>query len=120
MPSAARSDAASNGRWLILLVLFIARATIAFQFQSIPALSPLLVDSLRIDYALLGTLVGLYMLPGVIFSLPGGVLGQRFGDKQVALFGLGLMALGGLWVGLSGTYLSACLGRVVSGVGAVL
>ncbi len=85
----------ANRRWLILLVLFIARAAIAFQFQSIPALSPLLVDSLRIDYALLGTLVGLYMLPGVIFSLPGGVLGQRFGDKQIAVLGLGLMALEG-------------------------
>ena len=120
MLGAARTDAARNGRWLILLVLFIARAAIAFQFQSIPALSPLLVDNLQIDYALLGTLVGLYMLPGVIFSLPGGVLGQRFGDKQIAVLGLSLMVLGGLWVGLSGTYLSASLGRVVSGVGAVL
>src|SRR5215218_2851953 len=120
MPGAARIDTAPNGRWLILLVLFIARAAIAFQFQSIPALSPLLVDSLRIDYALLGTLVGLYMLPGVIFSLPGGLLGQRFGDKQIAVLGLSLMVLGGLWVGLSGTYLSASLGRIVSGVGAVL
>ncbi len=120
MPGAAHFDAAPNGRWPILLVLFIARAAIAFQFQSIPALSPLLVDSLRIDYALLGTLVGLYMLPGVIFSLPGGVLGQRFGDKQIALLGLGLMALGGLWVALSGSYLSTCFGRVISGVGAVL
>src|SRR3954468_5214350 len=120
MLGSARTDAASNGRWLILLVLFIARAAIAFQFQSIPALSPLLVDSLRIDYALLGTLVGLYMLPGVIFSLAGGLVGQRFGDKQIALLGLSLMVLGGLWVGLSETYLSASLGRIVSGVGAVL
>src|SRR5918994_1215257 len=120
MPSAASLNAEPSRRWLILLVLFAARAAIAFQFQSVPALSPLLVDSLRIDYALLGTLVGLYMLPGVVFSLPGGVLGQRFGDKQIALLGLGLMVLGGLWVALSGTYLSAYVGRVVSGVGAVL
>ena len=120
MLGAASLDAARDRRWLILLVLFIARAAIAFQFQSIPALSPLLVENLQIDYALLGTLVGLYMLPGVVFSLPGGVLGQRFGDKQIALVGLGLMALGGLWVALSGTYLSASFGRVVGGVGAVL
>src|SRR4051812_42892317 len=71
MPEGAPAGKSAN-RWLILLVLFIARAAIAFQFQSIPALSPLLVDSLQIDYALIGTLVGLYMLPGVIFSLPGG------------------------------------------------
>ena len=104
MLGSARTDSAPNGRWLILLVLFIARAAIAFQFQSIPALSPLLVDTLRIDYALLGTLVGLYMLPGVIFSLPGGVLGQRFGDKQIAYWSRAHGA-GGLWVALSGTYL---------------
>src|SRR3954451_1486694 len=119
MPEGAPAGESAN-RWLILLVLFIARAAIAFQFQSIPALSPLLVDSLQIDYALLGTLVGVYMLPGVIFSLPGGLLGQRFGDKQIAVFGLSLMVLGGLWVGLSGTYLSASLGRIASGGGAVL
>jgi predicted MFS family arabinose efflux permease len=113
-------NAEPSRRWLILLVLFVARAAIAFQFQSVPALSPLLVERLQIDYALLGTLVGLYMLPGVVFSLPGGMLGQRFGDKQIALLGLGLMVLGGLWVALSGTYLSASVGRVVSGVGAVV
>ena len=120
MAGAASLNAEPSRRWLILLVFFVARAAIAFQFQSVPALSPLLVDSLRIDYALLGTLVGLYMLPGVVFSLPGGVLGQRFGDKQIALLGLGLMALGGLWVALSGAYLSVSFGRVVSGVGSVL
>ena len=63
MLGAASLDAALDRRWLILLVLFTARAAIAFQFQSIPALSPLLVENLQIDYALLGTLVGLYMLP---------------------------------------------------------
>jgi predicted MFS family arabinose efflux permease len=119
MPEGAQGTGSGN-RWLILLVLYLARAAIAFQFQSIPALSPLLVDSLGIDYALLGTLVGLYMLPGVAFSLPGGVLGQRIGDRQVALLALGLMAVGGFWVALSGTYVSASFGRVVSGVGAVL
>src|SRR3712207_5069520 len=113
MAVTAYTLAAPGRRWLILLFLFLARAAIAFQFQSISALSPLLVDSLRIDYALLGTLVGLYMLPGVVFSLPSGVLGQRFGDKQIAILGLGLMVLGGLWVAVSGTYVSASLGRVV-------
>ena len=55
MLGSARTDAALTARWLILLVLFIARAAIAFQVQSIPALSPLLVDSLQIDYGLLGS-----------------------------------------------------------------
>ena len=44
-----------------------------------------------IDYGQVGTLVGLFMLPGLVFALPGGLLGKRFGDKsldeiQVELF----------------------------------
>ena len=100
--------------------VIVARAAIAFQFQSVPALSLLLVDSLRIDYALLGTLVGLYMLPGVVFSLPGGVLGQRFGDKRIAVLGLGLMAVGGLLVALAPSVPVLTAGRLCSGIGGVL
>lgn len=107
-------------RWFILAILFIARTAIAFQFQCIAALGPLLVQDLAMDYARLGTLVGLYMLPGIVVAIPGGLLGQRFGDKRVALLGLALMVLGGAWIGLGGSYTSAAAGRLVSGVGAVL
>jgi MFS family permease len=107
-------------RWLILAVLFVARATIAFQFQSIAALAADLVAPLHIDYARLGFLIGLYMLPGVAIAVPGGMLGQRFGDKRTVLFGLALMALGGALGGGGGDYTAALAGRVVSGIGAVL
>lgn len=116
----ARSDPGYANRWFILAVLFVARTAMAFQFQSIAALGPVLIDDLAIEYALLGTLVGLYMVPGVVFAVPGGLLGQRFGDKTVAVVGLALMALGGLWLALSETFASAAAGRLVSGTGAVL
>ena len=50
------------------------------------------MDALAIDFASLGALIGLYMLPGVVIALPGGMLGQRFGAKRVVLVGLALMA----------------------------
>jgi predicted MFS family arabinose efflux permease len=56
-------------RWLILLVLFLARAAMSFQFQTIGAVGPLLIDRLHIDFTWLGTLIGLYMLPGTIVAL---------------------------------------------------
>ena len=37
------------------------------------------------------------MCPGVLFSLPGGVLRAAVGGQQVSVLGLALMAFGGLW-----------------------
>ena len=104
----------------MLAILFIARTAVGFQFQSVAALGPVMVSELSIGYATLGTLVGVYLMPGVLLALPGGVLGQRFGDKRVSLIGLALMIVGGLIVAASATPWSIGLGRVVSGTGAVL
>src|SRR5438105_13922833 len=82
-------------RWVMLLVLLVARTAMAFQFQSIGALGPMLVDTFHLDFVWLGTLIGLYMLPGTVVALPGGMLGQRFGAKRICLIGLALMAIGG-------------------------
>ena len=62
--------------WLILGVLFFARTAMGFQFQSVAAVSPLLVADLGIDLALLGVLIGVWMLPGVVAAIPGGMLGR--------------------------------------------
>jgi len=51
---------------------------------------------------------------------PGGWLGKRFGDKRVVLAGLAMMALGGVLLALSDAYEIMLIGRLVSGLGAVL
>lgn len=104
----------------MLLVLFIARTAMAFQFQSVASTAPFLVKAFSIDFAQLGTLVGIYMLPGIFIALPGGMLGQRFGAKNLVLVGLVLMALGGAVMGASASFLTLAAGRLISGVGAVL
>ena len=107
-------------RWLMLLVLFIARTAMACQFQSVASTAPFLIDALAIDFARLGTLIGLYMLPGIFVALPGGMLAQRFGAKNLVLVGLLLMALGGALMGASTSFLPVAAGRLISGTGAVL
>jgi predicted MFS family arabinose efflux permease len=109
-----------HNRWFILAVLFLARTSMGFQFQSVASVSPFLIDELAIDYAMLGTLIGLYKLPGIVFALPGGMLGRRFGDKQVVLCGLVMMALGGVLTGTAEDYATAVAGRTLSGCGGVL
>lgn len=109
-----------DNRWAILALLFAVRLTLAYQFQSVAAVSPLLIDAWAIDYAELGLLVSLYMLPGVVIALPGGMIGGRFGDRATVVAGLALMALGGAVTGFADTYAAAVIGRLVAGVGGVL
>ena len=120
----ARAGAvARNGienRWIILAALFLARTAMGFQFQSIASTAPLLVRDLQASYAEIGTLIGLYMLPGVVIALPGGVFAGRFSDKRLCAVGLALMMLGGVLVGVSHGYALAFIGRLVSGTGSVL
>ena len=107
-------------RWVMLAVLTTARLAMGFQFQSVGSASPFLVADLGIDYASVGFLIGLYLLPGVFLALPGGFIGKRFGDKRVVIAGLALMFVGGILVGAGDTYKMVCVGRFISGVGAVL
>ncbi len=107
-------------RWQILFVLFLARTVMGCQFQTVGSTAPFLGDAFAVDFTRIGTLIGLYMLPGIFIALPGGMLGQRFGAKRVVLVGLALMAVGGAVMGMSNSFLALCGGRLVSGVGAVL
>ena len=107
-------------RWLVLAVLAFARIAMGFQFQAVASVSPFLVDEFGIDYASVGTLIGLYLLPGIVLALPGGYLGRRFGEKRMVLGGLALMAAGGVVSGLGTSYAMLVAGRFITGVGVVL
>jgi predicted MFS family arabinose efflux permease len=106
-------------RWLILAVLFLARTAMGFQFQAVAALSASVIADFSIDYTQLGLLIGLYLFPGIVIAYPGGLLGQYFGDKRIAVFGMALMVAGGLLTA-TGEYSVVLAGRLVSGIGAVL
>ncbi len=68
-------------RWKILAVIVVARIAVGFQFQSIASVSPLLIEDMGLDYGQLGTLIGVYNLPGLVISIPGGYLVSRIGDR---------------------------------------
>ena len=105
--------------WMILASLTLARATMGFQFQSPAAVGPVLTAA-GLSHAELGALIGVYLLPGALFALPGGWLGDRFGDKRVVLVGLAMMCAGGALMVPALSYPVMVAGRLVAGVGAVL
>ena len=107
-------------RWVALAVLTAARVSMAFQFQSLASVAPILVRDLGLGFADVGFLVGLYMLPGVVLAIPGGMLGERFGDKRMVTAGLALMVLGDLVAGFIPGYGALLAGRLIAGTGGVL
>lgn len=109
-----------RSRWVILSALFAVRATMAFQFQSVAAVAPLLRDNFNIDIAGVGLLIGLYFTPGIALALPGGAIGRRIGDKRAVFLGLGLMLAGGLIMTLWASWHGQLIGRLVAGTGGVL
>jgi len=109
-----------NSSWRCLGALTLARAAMGFQFQSIAAVAPLIGEGLALDKTQLGWLIGLYLLPGVAFALPGGLLGRRFGDKRLVLVGLALMGIGGVWLAVTESFAAANAARFTSGIGAVI
>jgi MFS family permease len=94
--------------------------TMGFQFQSVAAVGPVLTSDSILTHTELGVLIGIYLLPGALFAIPGGWLGKRFGDKRVVLTGLAMMTLGGALLALSEAYEIMFTGRLISGLGAVL
>lgn len=109
-----------HSRWTILAVLFVARAAMAVQFQSIAAIAPELGKDLNANLADIGVLIGLYFAPGVALALPGGSIGKYFGDKAVVLAGLALMLAGEILLCASSSWSMQITGRLISGVGGVL
>ncbi len=110
----------TSERWKVLAALTFTRSSMGFQFQSVASLAPFINAELGMDKAQLGWLIGLYLLPGAVIAVPGGVLGVRYGDKRVTVVGLLLMVGGGLWLSFATTFLEANAARVLSGIGAVI
>src|SRR5258708_23851751 len=106
--------------WGVFGVFFLIRSTMGVQFQSVAAVAPLLGADLGISLADIGILVGLYSVPGVALALPGGAVGQRFGDKKTVLAGLILMIIGSCIMAFSSSWGGQISGRLVAGVGGVL
>jgi MFS family permease len=109
-----------TNRWTVLVLLFTVRLAMAFQFQAVGAVSPVYMQRFGVNLSDIGLLISLYLAPGLVFAVPGGEIGRRFGDKRVVLIGLGLMIVGGLIMAFSETWSRQLAGRLIAGLGGVL
>lgn len=107
----------TSSRWTILAVLFAARVGLGFQFQTLGSVSDVLVADLQLTFSEVGTLIGLFMLPGLALALPAGLLGPRMSDRGLVALGLLALAAGGCLASLASGFSMLAIGRVVCGVG---
>jgi MFS family permease len=105
--------------WATVAVISLARIGFGYQAQTVASLGPELRAAFDIEFAVLGTLMGLYLLPGIVVAIPAGFLARRFGDGAVILAGLGLMTLGSSLSALAQGPAIIGAGRVLAGMGAV-
>jgi predicted MFS family arabinose efflux permease len=107
-------------RWIVLAVLFAARAATGFQFQSVGSTTNLLMHDLALGYAQLGILLGAYLLPGIVVAFPAGLIGQRVRETTLGFGGLALMVVSGIALSYCDSFAAALIARVIGGVGATI
>jgi MFS family permease len=97
----------------------MGRLGFGYQIQTIASLSPTLRALFGLDYAAIGTLIGLYLAAGIAIALPIGLIARATGDRAVVACGLVLMAAGCVVSALAAGPVGIGAGRVIAGVGAV-
>jgi predicted MFS family arabinose efflux permease len=106
-------------RWRILALLSIARLPLGLQFQTLASTSEYLIADFSLSYTEIGTLIGLFMLPGMVLAIPVGFMGKRIADRWLSAFGLCLVAGGGIVAVMAEGYAQLAIARVICGAGFV-
>lgn len=114
------SAAVARSRWTILALLFVCRTSLGFQFQTLGSVAPALGSELGLGFAQIGTLIGLFMLPGIVLSLPSGYAARWMSDRGLVVIGLLAMGLGGAVAAAAGGFGALASARVASGIGFVI
>ena len=110
----------SQSRWLILALIFFTRTAIGFQFQTLGSVATDLTAQFGFSYAAIGTLIGMFMIPGLFLAVPAGWLGGMCSDRFLVAFGLLALAVGGALSALAFNFNWLATGRLLCGVGFVV
>jgi len=108
-----------NNRWMILAVLFVARIGLGFQFQTMGSVSGELATELDLNYTQIGTLIGLFMVPGVFLSIPAGIAGRFVSDRFIVGLGLVTLGAGGALASIAESFEMLTAARLICGAGFV-
>lgn len=108
------------GRWGVLAILCLARGSMGLHLQALAAVSPFLMADLGLGYGEIGTLIGIFLLPGAFLALPGGLVTRRFGDARALMGAVVLLAIGTALLAASDRFSVAVVARLIGGAGGTL
>jgi predicted MFS family arabinose efflux permease len=107
-------------RWTILALLFAARVGLGFQFQAMGSVGDAVASRLQLSFAEVGTLIGLFLAPGLVLAIPAGMAGRYASDRVLVALGMACLALGGILAAVADGFALLALGRLLSGAGFVV
>lgn len=108
----------SAQRWKILAVSYLNIVAFALVFQSLSPVLDLIIADIGLSHAEAGALMSYFALPGILISIPAGVLIDRYGARNVGLASLLLMTAGSVLTVLGRSFVALAVGRAVAGTGA--
>jgi predicted MFS family arabinose efflux permease len=107
-------------RWAMLALLFAARVGLGFQFQTMGSVADPIAAQLGLSGAETGTLIGLFLIPGLVLAIPAGFAGRWAPDRVLVALGLAGLALGGALAAMADGFAMLAAGRLLGGAGFVL
>lgn len=110
----------SHDRWLILALLFACRTGLGLQFQALGSVASSIRSELGFSYAEIGTLIGFFMLPGLLLAMPAGYLGRYLSDRVLVGMAFLSLAAGGFIAAAAQGFGMLALGRLAAGAGFVI
>jgi MFS family permease len=105
-------------RWVILLEIYLCMGAYAVVFQSIPPVMSLIIGDFHLSHHQAGLLMSMFALPGILVSLPAGMLADRYGVKTVGIISLAVTIVGTLLVARGHSFEVILAGRIIAGTGA--
>jgi predicted MFS family arabinose efflux permease len=102
-------------RWRILAATCFAYIVYTIIVFNIPPILGNIIDSLHISHTAAGFLMSIAILPAFLFSLPVGLIVDRYGARMTGTIALAIMILGTSIVALGNNYWILILGRFIIG-----
>ena len=96
---------------------FLSAFVFGLVLQSIPPVLTTLIQELKLSHTQGGLLISFFALPGIFFSIPGGMLADIHGPRKVGIVSLLLMVAGMVIVGTGSNFTILAAGRFIAGIG---